>query len=283
MKLIMSLPATVSKPSSGSINVSPEDRLREAARLYKRTMSDEKEREKLIENYLPLVKSIVSRMRHHFPDTVESEDLYGIGAKALVLAVNQFDPSKGRSFGSYAGLRIKGSLLDELRRIDCLPRANRAKARSLQATIAELESKYKRPVSEDEVRQELNVGVNEYRKLLKETQPVTFVPLDAPIDSNTGDGGTPSSLSDVLSDPNETDALEKTESRERVEILRERIKELPDQQKKIVALYYYEEMKLAEIAQIFGLTEGRISQILSHSIISLRSHFRTLSQINLKI
>jgi RNA polymerase sigma factor FliA len=279
----MSLPATVSKPSSGSINVSPEDRLREAARLYKRTMSDEKEREKLIENYLPLVKSIVSRMRHHFPDTVESEDLYGIGAKALVLAVNQFDPSKGRSFGSYAGLRIKGSLLDELRRIDCLPRANRAKARSLQATIAELESKYKRPVSEDEVRQELNVGVNEYRKLLKETQPVTFVPLDAPIDSNTGDGGTPSSLSDVLSDPNETDALEKTESRERVEILRERIKELPDQQKKIVALYYYEEMKLAEIAQIFGLTEGRISQILSHSIISLRSHFRTLSQINLKI
>jgi len=209
--------------------------------------------------------------------------LYGIGAKALVLAVNQFDPSKGRSFGSYAGLRIKGSLLDELRRIDCLPRANRAKARSLQATIAELESKYQRPVSENEVRQELNVDEREYRKLLKETQPVTFVPLDAPIDSNSGDGGTPATLSDVLSDPTETDALDKTESRERVALLRERIKELPDQQKKILALYYYEEMKLAEIAQIFGLTEGRISQILSHTIISLRSHFRTLSQINIKI
>jgi RNA polymerase sigma factor for flagellar operon FliA len=279
----MSLPATVAQSATGGINISSEDRLREAARLYKRTMSDEKEREKLIENYLPLVKSIVSRMRHHFPDTVESEDLYGIGAKALVLAVNQFNPSKGRSFGSYAGLRIKGSLLDELRRIDCLPRANRAKARSLQATIAELESKYKRPVSEDEVRQELNIDVNEYRKLLKETQPVTFVPLDAPIDSNAGDGGTPGTLSDVLSDPTETDALEQTESRERVALLRERIRVLPDQQKKILALYYYEEMKLAEIAQIFGLTEGRISQILSHTIISLRSHFRTLSQINIKI
>ena len=279
----MSLPATVAANPAGGINVSSEDRLREAARLYKRTMSDEKERDKLIENYLPLVKSIVSRMRHHFPDTVESEDLYGIGAKALVLAVNQFDPSKGRSFGSYAGLRIKGSLLDELRRIDCLPRANRAKARSLQATIAELESKYQRPVSENEVRQELNVDEREYRKLLKETQPVTFVPLDAPIDSNSGDGGTPATLSDVLSDPTETDALDKTESRERVALLRERIKELPDQQKKVLALYYYEEMKLAEIAQIFGLTEGRISQILSHTIISLRSHFRTLSQINIKI
>ena len=279
----MSLPATVAASSTGGINVSSEDRLREAARLYKRTMSDEKEREKLIENYLPLVKSIVSRMRHHFPDTVESEDLYGIGAKALVLAVNQVNPSKGRSFGSYAGLRIKGSLLDELRRIDCLPRANRAKARSLQATIAELESKYKRSVSEDEVRKELNVDENEYRKLLKETQPVTFVPLDAPIDLNAGDGGTPGTLSDVLSDPTETDALEQTESRERVALLRERIKELPEQQKKILALYYYEEINLAEIAQIFGLTEGRISQILSHTIISLRSHFRTLSQINIKI
>ena len=279
----MSPPATVTKSSAGGVNVSSEDRLREAARLYKRTMSDEKEREKLIENYLPLVKSIVSRMRHHFPDTVESEDLYGVGAKALVLAVNQFNPSKGRSFGSYAGLRIKGSLLDELRRIDCLPRANRAKARSLQATIAELESKYKRPVSEDEVRNELKVDENEYRKLLKETQPVTFVPLDAPIDSNSGDGGTPATLSDVLSDPTETNALDKTESRERVALLRERIKELPDQRKKILALYYYEEMKLAEIAEIFGLTEGRISQILSHTIISLRSHFRTLSQINIKI
>ena len=257
------------------------DRMLEASRLYKRAMSDEKEREKLIENYLPLVKSIVSRMRHHFPDTVESDDLYGIGAKALVLAVNQFDPSKGRSFGSYAGLRIKGSLLDELRRIDCLPRANRAKARSLQATIAELEAKYKRPVDEREVRKELNVNEHEYSQLLRDTQPVTFVPIDAPIETGEGEG-TPSTLAEVLSDPTETDALDKTERREQVALLRERLKELPDQQKKILALYYYEEMKMSEIAEIFGLTEGRISQILSHSLICLRSHFRTLSQIKTK-
>jgi len=257
------------------------DRMLEASRMYKRAMSDEKEREKLIENYLPLVKSIVSRMRHHFPDTVESDDLYGIGAKALVMAVNQFDPSKGRSFGSYAGLRIKGGLLDELRRIDCLPRANRAKARSLQATIAELESRHKRPVEEHEVRKELKVSKHEYSQLLRETQPVTFVPIDAPIDSGDGEG-TPSTLAEVLSDPTETDASDKTERREQVVLLRERLKELPDQQKKILALYYYEEMKMSEIAEIFGLTEGRISQILSHSLICLRSHFRTLSQIKTK-
>ena len=273
----MSISATVPR-SSGEKNKPAADRLREAARLYKRAMGDEKEREKLIENYLPLVKSIVSRMRHHFPETVESEDLYGIGAKALVLAVNQFNPSKGRSFGSYARLRIKGALLDELRRIDCLPRANRAKARSLQATIAELEAKHMRPVSEDEVRQELNVDKGEYQELLRETQPVTFVPIDAAIEPNSGEGS-PATLSEILSDPTETDPSEKTESRERVALLRERIQELPDQKKKILVLYYYEEMKMAEIAEIFGLTEGRISQILSHTIISLRSHFRTLAQI----
>ena len=193
--------------------------------------------------------------------------------------MNQFDPSKGRTFGSYAGLRIKGALLDELRRIDCLPRANRAKARSLQATITELEAKHKRPVQEHEVRQELNVDEREYQKLLRETQPVTFVPIDAPLDLRNGEGA-PATLSEILSDPTEVDPLGKTESRERVDLLRERIKELPDQQKKILALYYYEEMKMVEIAEIFGLTEGRISQILSHTIISLRSHFRTLAQIN---
>ncbi|SVD72788.1 uncharacterized protein METZ01_LOCUS425642, partial [marine metagenome] len=163
----MSTPAVVVQDSAEQVAPRGE-RMREAARLYKRAMSDEKEREKLIENYLPLVKSIVSRMQHNFPDAVEREDLYGIGAKALVLAVNQFDPSKGRSFGSYTKLRIKGALLDELRRIDCLPRANRAKARSLQATIAELEAKYKRSVSEDDVRQELNLGEGEYQELLRD-------------------------------------------------------------------------------------------------------------------
>ncbi len=271
----MSMPAA--NPSRTDARKGAE-RMKEAARAYKRAMRDEKGRGQLIENYLPLVKSIVSRMRHHFPEHLETEDLYGIGAKALVVAVNQFDPSKGRSFGSYAGLRIKGALLDELRRIDCLPRANRAKARSLQATIADLEAKHKRPASEEEVRTALEVSPAQYQKLLKETQPVTFVPIDAPVGYGD-DEGSPATLADVLSDPTETDARDQTESRERVTLLRERIKELPDQQKKILVLYYYEEMKLAEIAQIFGLTEGRISQILSHTILSLKSHFRGLAQI----
>ena len=117
-----------------------------------------------MDKYLPLVKSIVCRLRHHFSDTYETEDMYGVGVRAI-LAVNRFDPSKGKSFGNYATLRIKGGLLDELRRIDHLPRANRAKARSLQATILDLEMSLSRPPTEEEVRAKLNLSPAEYGKL----------------------------------------------------------------------------------------------------------------------
>ena len=242
-------------------------------------MFEGEERDRLIENYLPLVKSIVTRMRYHFPATFETDDLYGIGVQGLVLAVNNFDRSKGRSFGSYAALRIKGSMLDELRRIDCLPRSNRAKAKSLQSTIEKLEGRFKRPVTEDEVRKELGLSEFQYENLLRDTQPITFVPIEGTVGESYGDGAPPS-LEEALADPNEPDVRDLVADRECVLLLRDRIKELPDTQKKALVLYYYEGLKLAEIAEIFGLTESRISQILSHTIISLRSYFSKLSRIN---
>ena len=138
-----------------------------------------------------------------------------------------------------------------------------------------MENRFGRNPTEDEIRGELKVSSQEYARLLKETQPISFIPLESKNDfSNEGEDGL--SLSDTLFDPTESNALENTESRERVVLLRERIKELPDQQKKILMLYYYEELRLSEIAQIFGLTEGRISQILSHTVISLKAHFKSI-------
>ena len=138
-----------------------------------------------------------------------------------------------------------------------------------------MESRLKRPVSVDEVQDELKLSHSEYETLLKETQPITFAPIDAPVNANSGDGDT-TPLSETISDPTEQDASEKTEHREKVLLLRDKIKDLPDPQKKILMLYYYEELKLSEIAHIFGLSEGRISQILSQSVLALRSHFQTL-------
>ena len=246
----------------------------QASENYHQSMSDDKSRNQLIEDYLPLVKSIVSRLRYHFPDTYETDDMYSIGVRSLILAVNRFDPSKGKAFGNYAALRIKGGLLDELRKIDHLPRANRAKAKSLQSTILELEAHLKRPPTPEEICKELNLSIGEYNKLLQQTQPITFVPLDSGPQSQYFDGES-QSLTETLHDPTELTPFDHAESSERVEMLRDHIKELPVQNQKILMLYYIEELRLSEIAQVFSLSEGRISQIISHSIISLRAKFQT--------
>ena len=249
-------------------------RFQQAADNYRHAMSNEVARDRWIVKYLPLVKSIVNRLRYHFPENFETEDMYGIGVRSLILAVNRFDPSKGKSFGNYAALRIKGGLLDELRRIDHLPRANRAKAKSLQSTILELELFFKRPPTAEEICKELKLSSEEYQKLLKETQPIVFVPLESNSPNSDSDDYS-SSLSETLHDPTESTAFDHVDRKEKITLLRERIKELPEQSQKILMLYYIEELRLSEIAHVFNLSEGRISQIISHSIISLRAKFQT--------
>ena len=263
------------KPSSNALTKPPVNspRVKIASENYRKAMRSDKERDQLIEDYLPLVKSIVVRMRHNFPEHYDMEDMYGVGVKALVISVNQFDPTKGKSFGNYAALRIRGSLLDELRRLDCLPRANRAKARSLQSTIREFELRHNRTPSDEEICRELNLSSTEYGKLLNETQPISFVPIDGSTQDASGDENLP--LTETLDDPTEETSAEKLEQKEKIYLLRDKIKALPDQQKKILMLYYFEELRLVEIAHIFGLTEGRISQILSQTLLTLKAQFKS--------
>ena len=241
---------------------------------YFKAMSDKDSRDKWIIKYLPLVKSLVGRFRYHFPERYETEDIYGVAVRALLIAVNRYDPSKGKSFGNYAGLRIKGALLDELRKIDHLPRANRAKAKSLQATIAKLESDLKRHPTEKEICHELNLSASEYARLLDQTQPITFIPIE---NGTSDDSGESTTVSETLHDPTDTSPLEDAEKQEKLSLLKDRLQLLPPKNRKILMLYYIEELRLSEIAQVFNLSEGRISQIISHSILSLKAHFQTLN------
>ena len=256
--------------SSNSSVSTPKVRI--ASENYRKAMRSDTERDKLIQDYLPLVKSIVVRMRHNFPEHYEIDDIYGVAVRALIVSVNHYNPTKGKSFGNYAALRIRGSLLDELRKIDALPRANRAKARSLQSTIGDFELKHNRTPTESEICKELNLSADEYAKLLRETQPISFVPIDGNHQRGIGEENLP--LSETLDDPTEITSAERLEEKEKVTMLRDKIKELPDQQKKILMLYYFEELRLSEIAHIFGLTEGRISQILSQTILTLKAQFK---------
>ena len=154
------------------------------------------------------------------------------------------------------------------------PEANRAKAKSLQSTILKLEAKLQASPSDSEVAEALGLCNKDYQHLLKQTQPVLFVPIDSDAGNSSNDENS-LSLHETLHDPTEPTAFDHVERKEKITLLRERIKELPEQSQKILMLYYIEELRLSEIAHVFNLSEGRISQIISHSIISLRAKFQT--------
>lgn len=226
---------------------------------------DEKE---LIERYLPLVRSVVDRIRLTLPPHIDPDDLHSVGVTGLIAAVRKYDPAQGHTFAGYAATRIRGAVLDELRRMDWCPRRTRARARKLKEMINQLEQRLGRAATEDEICEELDLTKAEYAKWLEEIRPVSFIPLDLHAEGEESEGA---SLHELLADENNTTGRDNLEKEELLQLLTQRMAELPDTQKKILAMYYFENMRLAEIAEVFGLTESRICQIHSQTILSLRA------------
>jgi RNA polymerase sigma factor FliA len=226
----------------------------------------------LVEQYLPLVRTIMGRLAMTLPDHVDQDDLNSAGLVGLLQAMRNYDPSCGTSFESYARVRIRGAMLDELRRMDWVPRTIHEKARKLQGTISELEQKFGRTPSEGEVAKALNITGDEYEELLAEIRPAAFVCLDS-VSSNceNPDAG---SLYDVIADPSGDSPVEETSRRELAKVILDRLKQLPEVQRKVLALYYGEDLHLREIAEAFGLTESRICQIHSQAILSIRAYLQ---------
>lgn len=227
----------------------------------------------LIEQYLPLVKGIVARMGIYFNSHIDMEDIYSVGVAGLISAVQRFDPVKSKSFTAYAAMRIRGAILDELRRIDWMPRTVRASAKKLRKTIEDLEHSLQRAATEVEIRQALGLSEGEYNKLLDQVRPLSFVAMDDSPARNSEEGVP---MHERISDLNEMNAREKTESKEVVQKIRERIETLPELPKKVLSMYYFEGMRLAEIAAIFKLTEARICQIHTQTVLSLRSYLESV-------
>lgn len=249
---------------------SPEVAPLRAASAYQKDMAE------LVEQYLPLVKSHVSKIRLCFPETTATEDLYSLALKGLITAINQYQPDKNTTLGGYASIRIRGTLLDELRKIDPMSRGARAKAKKLSRTMEAMESELGRPPTEDEVRKELNLSSGEYAQLLEDVQPITIFSLDsAGVSSDEGDAV--NGLEEVVSDATEQDSRDICENQDLVELLRERIAQLPEDKRKILTMYYYEDMRLKEIAEVFDRSEGRISQILTHTVLTLQTYFQSIS------
>ncbi|MBK1878449.1 FliA/WhiG family RNA polymerase sigma factor [Pelagicoccus mobilis] len=224
----------------------------------------------LFETYMPLVRSIVARIKINLPPHIDEQDLHSVGITGLIAALKKYDPAQKKSFGSYAAMRIRGSILDELRRMDWMPRNARTNFKKLRATIEEVEQRLGRPATEEEIRNELGLSHKEYDQLMAETRPVSFLPLDNA--AAGGDDGEGADLYEVIPDDNVMPVTNKMEKDEVTRLVAERINQLPETPRKVLAMYYFQDMRLAEIAEVFGLTESRICQIHSQAIISLRSY-----------
>lgn len=235
-----------------------------AARAYQAAGGEEA----LITQHLALAKTTVDRMRIYLPATLDIEDLYSVAVTGLMTAARKFDPARNVTFAAFASLHIRGAVHDELRRMDWMPRSLRDKARLFREAISALEQRLGRPALDGEVCSELSITMEEHDALIEEIKPASFVPLDGEAYTEDSDS---ISLHDLIADESQPTASSELEKKDLQEAVVARLMELPDMQKKVIAMYYFEEMRLSEIAAAFGVTEGRISQIHTQAVQSLRA------------
>jgi RNA polymerase sigma factor for flagellar operon FliA len=241
-----------------------------AWRVYQGTSGSLDEKD-LIERFLPLVRNVVDRIKLNLPPHVDADDLYSVGVTGLIAAVKKYDPAQGHTFAAYATTRIRGAILDELRRMDWCPRRARAKARKLKEAIIDVEQRVGRAATEDEIREHLGLSAKEYAKWMEESKPVCFVNIDATTDHEDSDGA---SLHELIADENDVSVRDRMEKDELMKLVAQRIEELPDIPRKILSMYYFENMRLAEIATVFSLTESRICQIHAQTVLGLRAYIQ---------
>ena len=233
-----------------------------------RERQDLEAREQLLSQHLGLVHHIARQIAERVPDGVELDDLVSAGALGLVLALESFEPARGLAFSTYATPRIRGSILDDLRSRDWVPRSVRAKSRKIQAAVAELEAVLGRSPEPAEVAKVIGIDVATYWKWQEDTENAVLLPLDGPIGMRDHESAT---LEETLGDPSARVADVEVTKNEEVDALRDAIGGLPAKERTVLSLYYYEELNLRQIAEVLHLTESRISQIRTQALHRLQS------------
>jgi RNA polymerase sigma factor for flagellar operon FliA len=242
------------------------------AQLWKdyKTTGEEALRERLILHYSPLVKYVAGRVGVGLPPNIEQADLVSYGIFGLIDAIEKFDLERVIKFETYAISRIKGAIIDELRAIDWIPRSVRYKAREVEKAYAALEARLRRTPTEAEVAAELDIKLEDLHAIFSQVSFVNVVALDELLSAGGGEKGDKLSLVDTLEDTKAEDPVSAFESEETKHLLAKAINTLPEREKIVVTLYYYEGLTLAEIGQVLGVTESRICQMHTKAVLQLR-------------
>ena len=224
-------------------------------------------KDELLTRFAPLVRHVVERVAATLPKNVDHEDLYSAGVLGLLDAHAKFDPRKGVKFETYAVWRIKGAVLDQLRALDWVSRSMRRKARNLDGVTRKLDQKLGRAASEEEVAREMKMPRTDFYRLLDHVRGAVLVSLD---ESRSGEDQEPTTLGDHLPDPNALDIEARLEAEQTRFVMMRTLDQLPEQERLVVSLYYYEHLTLSEIGRALGISESRVSQVHSRAMSRLR-------------
>ncbi len=227
------------------------------------------ERDALVREFVPLVKYHAGMLKLRLPPHIELDDLISSGIVGLLDALDRFDNSRGIKFKTYAEFRIRGAMLDYLREMDWFPRSVRQRATNLQNVYAQLEMMLGRPPEEDEVANHLKIPLEELQKELSLTTGLTIFSLDAPVDDEV-DAGIQKAIAEAAMDEKKEEEI----LRDLKEVLGKAIDLLPEKEKHLIALYYYEELTMKEIGSLLSLGEPRICQLHNQAVLRLRGKLR---------
>jgi RNA polymerase sigma factor for flagellar operon FliA len=232
------------------------------------------ERDQLLLEHLPSVRYIAHRIHERLPQHVELDDLISSGMVGLIDAFNKFDHTKQVQFKSYAQFRIRGAILDSLRELDWSPRELRRKGRAVQEAVQTMTRNLRRTPSETEIARELNLGIHDYQLLLGQLKGLEIGSLNLEHNDNSGED----QLAYIAASP-EDDPLFRCLQGEMRQLLVDAIEKLPEKERLVLTLYYYEELTMKEIGLTLGVVESRVSQIHSAAVIRLRTSLHSMQNL----
>jgi RNA polymerase sigma factor for flagellar operon FliA len=232
-------------------------------------------REQIVLEHTPLIRYIVNRIAIRLPSHIDLDDLYNTGVIGLMDAIEKYDPEKNCKFKTYAEFRIKGAILDQLRSLDWVPRSVRQKSRRLERAYGEVEQRLGRQATEDEVADSLGLQIEKFHELLNQVRGISLVNLEE-IRGTNADGDRAGTFADIIEDVTSENPFATLKLTESKQVIARTIATLPEKERLVVSLYYYEDLNMKEIGGILGITESRVCQIHTKAVLRLRAKLKAL-------